>query len=108
MNNKIQNIKTETPAGLNLNDKDYIALILTILKNMEKNYVVALTESSNEQLYEKIFNNFNSIAIMQRKVYELMFRKGWYSLEKADSTKISEKYQTLLNEYQTLTINNEN
>ena len=45
---------------------------------------------------------------MQRKVYELMFRKGWYSLEKADITKISEKYQNLLNEYQTLTVNNEN
>ena len=31
MNNKIQNIKTETPAGLNLNDKDYMKRYSTIL-----------------------------------------------------------------------------
>ena len=32
---------------------------------------------------------------MQREVYELMFLNGWYVLEKAESNKIQDKYQTL-------------
>ena len=41
---------------------------------------------------------FNDYISMQRDVYELMFRKGWYVLEKSDSNKINNKYQTLKQE----------
>jgi len=42
---------------------------------------------------------------MQREVYELMFRKGWYSLEKAETQKIDNKLQMLKQEYQDLNLN---
>ena len=84
-NSQIKNPKTEVPKGLQLNDKDFIGALLTCLKDLEKNYTVALTEASNEYLFEKYKTIFDQIANMQRNVYELMFRKGWYCMEKAES-----------------------
>lgn len=105
MNSKIQNPKTEVPKGMNLNDKDYITQLLTCLKDMEKNYVIALTEASNETLFSKLKEMFEEIVRMQRAVYELMFRHGWYSLEVAESQKVSEKHQMLNQEKMDLTAN---
>lgn len=103
-NNQISNPKTEVPTGIALNDKDYITSLLTCLKEMEKNYSIALTEASNEFLYNKYEKIFNEISSMQRRVYELMFTKGWYSLEQAESNKINQKYQMLSKEYNDLNI----
>ena len=104
-NNKISNPKIKTPTGLKMNDKDYLTCLLTILKDLEKNYVIAVTEASNEHLYQSYFNTLESLSTLQRKVYELMFKNGWYSLEKVEDTKINEKYQMLSQEYQDLKIN---
>ncbi|MBQ2872878.1 MAG: spore coat protein [Bacilli bacterium] len=94
-NNKISNTKTEVPTGKSLNDKDYINCLLSSLKEMVKSYSVSLTEASNENLYNNYKSMFDNYIKLQRKVYELMFRKGWYSLEKAETQKISSKIQML-------------
>ncbi len=101
-NNQISNPKTSVPTGINMNDKDYITSLLTCLKDMEKNYVIAMTEASCENLYEQYNNIFQNLSKLQREVYELMFRKGWYCLEKAQSDKIDQKYQMLNQEYKDL------
>ena len=103
MNNEIKNPKTEVKAGMTLNDKDYIGSLLSCLKEMNKNYTVALTEASNEQLYQEYKTMFLEYSQLQRDVYELMFKKGWYVLEKADDNKIITKYQTLNQEFTDLT-----
>lgn len=103
-NNQIANPQTPTEPGIQLNDKDYITCLLSILKEMEKNYVIAMTESSNESLYQSHHSIFQELSKLQRETYELMFRKGWYSLEKAEATKINQKHQTLSQEYQDLEI----
>lgn len=100
--NKVSNPKTEVPTGIKMNDKDYITCLLTILKDMVKNYTIAMTEASNENLYQSYNSTFQKLIELQRETFELMFRKGWYSLEKAEVSKISEKYQTLSQEYQDL------
>lgn len=102
MNNEIKNPKTEVKAGIDLNDKDYIGSLLSCLKEMAKNYTVALTEASNEQLYQEYKDMFLEYLQLQRDVYELMFKKGWYVLEKADNNKINSKYQTLMDEFKNL------
>ena len=102
MNNEIKNPKTEVKAGIGLNDKDYIGSLLSCLKEMVKNYTVALTEASNEQLYQEYKDMFLEYLQLQRDVYELMFKKGWYVLEKADNNKINSKYQTLMDEFKNL------
>ena len=103
-NNKITNPKTETPTGINMNDKDYITCLNSTLKEMTKNYSTAMTEASNESLYKSFNSTFQELSKLQRETYELMFQKGWYSLEPAETQKITEKLQTLSTEYQDLNI----
>lgn len=104
MNNQIQNLKIEVPAGTKLNDKDYLNSLLSSLKEMIRNYAVVLTEVSNENLYNIYKETFDKYVQLQREVFELAFRKGWYTLEVAESNKISEKYLTLNKEYIDLNI----
>ena len=102
-NQKIANPKKQVETGMQLNDKDYITDLLSCLKDIEKNYVIAMTEASNETLYHEIENMFQTFANLQREVYELMFRYGWYQLEQAEAQKINTKYQMLNQELQGLT-----
>ena len=104
MNNQIQNQKTEVPSGIKLNDKDYLNSLLSCLKEMVKNYSVVLTEASNENLYRTYKEMFNKYIELQREVFELAFRKGWYVLESAENNKVSDKYTTLNQEYLDLNI----
>ena len=104
MNNQIQNPKTEVPSGIKLNDKDYLNCLLNSLKEMVKNYSVVLTEASNEALYNTYKTMFDKYINLQRDVFELAFRKGWYTLEKVEANKISNKYLTLNSEYTDLNI----
>lgn len=102
MNNSISNPKTEVPKGTSLNDKDYMNSLLGALKEMVKNYAVALTEASNENLYNEFKTMFDEYSTLQREVYETMFRKGWYTLEKAEQQKLDSKYQSLNQEFMDL------
>ena len=102
MNNQITNPKVDVPTGISCNDKDYLNSLLSCLKEMSKNYVMAMTEGSNEKLYSQYKQVFITLIDLQREVYELMFRKGWYSLEKADTQKVGQKLQMLSQEYQDL------
>ena len=102
MNNKITNPEVEVPKSSNLNDKDYLNILLTSLKELSKNYTISMTEASNEYLFAKYNKTFEKIINLQRETFELMFKKGWYPLEKAENTKITEKHTTLNKEYQDL------
>lgn len=97
MNNKIENPKMEVPNGIELNDEDYLNVILEIEKNMSVNLTIALNEASNETLYDRLFNIFETIKDLQRDLFEIAFRYGWYSLEKSPETKIQEEYDKLNN-----------
>lgn len=99
MNNQICNPKVETPKGMTLNDKDYLSSLLSTLKQLVKNYAVSLTEASNETLYNEYKEMFDTYSSLQREAYEIMFRKGWYVIERSDTNKISNKYQTLNQEF---------
>lgn len=102
MNNKISNEKVPVEDGIELNDKDYINSVLSTLKELVKNYAVSLTEASNEILYSKYKTMFDEYSSLQREVYEIMFRFGWYELEKSDNNKINEKYTMLNQEFNKL------
>lgn len=97
MNNKVQNPKTEVPANSDMNDRDFLNDILESEKNMSVNYTYALNEASNEELFKRIYDMFIHIKETQRNLFELSFKKGWYTLEKAEENKISEEINTLSN-----------
>ena len=102
MNNKITNTKVEVPKGVELNYKDYLNCLNSHLKEMCKNYAQALTEASNEILYEKYFQIFDNISSLQRDAFELIFKNGWYPLEEVEENKLNEKLNTLTLEYNDL------
>lgn len=90
-NNQVSNPKVEVPSTPEMNDCDYITAQLTCEKDMSINMCYALNEASNETLYGEIYPMFEAVKTWQRKLYELMFQKGWYTLEKAENTKITQK-----------------
>lgn len=92
---KVGNKAVEVPSGIELNDKDYCTCLLSTLKDMEKNYALAMNEASNEWLYNIHRDTFLDIATLQRKVYTLMFQNGWYQLEAVEVKKLTEKYDML-------------
>ena len=102
--NIIQNQETAVPKTSQMNDRDYLNDILETEKNMSTNMAIALNEASNEKLYDELFDIFKDIKNMQRSLYECMFRKGWYTLEKAEDMKINEKYNIFREEFNDLTI----
>ena len=99
---KLGNSVNEVPKGIELNEKDYCVCLLSTLKDMEKNYVIAMSEASNEWLYDNYKNTFLNISDLQRRLYELMFENGWYQLETVDKSKLNEKYNNLTGDYQGL------
>lgn len=99
---KICNKMVEVDCGVELNEKDLCTRLLTILKNMEKNYCVGMTEASNEWLYSTFRDTFLDISELQRELYRLMFRRGWYVMESVNDTKLSDKSDTLNSEYEGL------
>lgn len=98
MNNKISNPKTEVPNTTEMNDKDYITTILGMEKQIVKDYAVAMTEASNDDLYNDYHDMFDDASELQREIYNLMFKKGWYCLEMAEDNKIMQKIETLKQE----------
>lgn len=94
-NNKVQNPKVEVPKTKEMNDCDYLTSQLSCEKNMSIDMCYALNEASCKALYDSLFPLFEQIKDMQRRLYELSFVKGWYSLEKAEVSKIVEKYNSL-------------
>ena len=98
MKNKISNTKQKVEDTINMNDKDYLNKLLSCLKEMTKNYTISLTEASNEDLYNKYKETFLKLSKLQRDVFELMFRKGWYELECVDINKLNDKFNMLNNE----------
>jgi len=87
---------------MKMSDKDYLTVILELEKNMSNNMSIAMNEASNEYLYEEYEEMFENYTEMQREVYELMFRNGWYSLEKADTNKVNNMYNMLNQEFNSL------
>ncbi len=89
---KIANPKEEVPTTKEMNDLDYLTDVLETTKNLVSNYSIALNEASNNTLYETFKQIFDDTSIIQRDMFDLMFQKGWYSLEEAEVQKKMEAY----------------
>src|SRR5690554_3990693 len=97
MNNEVKNPKQELPTGTEMNDCDYLKDLLTNEKYLISNYAIFLIEASNESLYEDLFTISQETHDLQREIFDILFEKGWYKLEKAEGQKVT----TVLNEYET-------
>ena len=89
---------------MKLTDKEYATIVLTSLKAIVKDYTVALTEASDEHIYNHYKKMFDSLISLQRETYELMNSKNWYNVEKALPDKIDTKCQKLNEELQNIQV----
>ena len=99
--NMVSNPETEVPKNQEMNDCDYLNDILSTEKSLSSNYVIAMNEASNNDLFEEIGNICMETKSTARDLFNLQFKKGWYRLEKADVNKIntiSQEYEQKLNE----------
>jgi spore coat protein CotF len=90
---KIQNPETQVPKTPQMNERDFINDLLTTEKYMTTSYSMALHEASHQGLYNDILTIFTETENCQRDLYNLMFKKGWYSTEAADQQKLQQSYQ---------------
>lgn len=101
---KVQNPETPIEKNPNLNDRDIINDFLATEKYMTDGYSTALNEASNQALYENILQLFTETQNQQRKLYNLMFKNGWYTLDQADQQQISQaasQFAGYLNQFTT-------
>ncbi len=90
-NNTVSNPKMEVPETKEMNDCDYLRDLLNNEKCLSDVLSMALSEASNETLYKEIMPLFNDVKRNGRDIFNLMFKNGWYPLEKAEETKIQQK-----------------
>ncbi|MCM3217110.1 spore coat protein [Niallia taxi] len=90
---KVQNPEKQVAKTPQMNDRDFINDLLATEKYMTASYSTALNEASNEVLYQDLLSIFTETQNMQRELYDLMFREGWYKLESADQQKLQQSFQ---------------
>jgi len=99
---KIQNEMTEVPTGIEMNDENYMKDVLNTLKALSTTMGTFATEASHDDLSFKIDSMIGDLKMSQRKIFELLFANGWYTLEEAPKSKIDEKYTELSKKYDDL------
>ncbi len=93
MNQKIQNPKIQIPTTTDMTDQDYITDMLSTEKYITVSYSIAEHEASHESYYQVIHQANNESSQMQRDLYEMMFKKGLYSLTATDPNQLQQSYQ---------------
>ncbi len=91
--NKIQNPAVQIEKTPNMNDRDFINDMLATEKYMTNGYDTALNEASHSTFYQNLLSIYTETQNCQRELFNLMFKKGWYSFEAADQQKLQQAYQ---------------
>lgn len=76
-----------------INDQDTLNYALTQEKFITDNLNVFAREASHRQLHNDVMRIFNETHAMTREFFDLMFRKGWYTLEPEQPQKMAQTYQ---------------
>lgn len=77
----------------NVNDRDRMQDLLAQEKYLTAAYNVAMIEAGHEALFQVIRQNFDSCHQIQRKLFNTMFKKGWYKLPVADAESVAHTYE---------------
>lgn len=88
---KVNNKKKQINNPEEFNDLDILQDLLNDEKNISNNLSIALNEMSNASLYDQVFEFLQDTKDDARILFDLMFKKGWYTLETATKTKIEEE-----------------
>lgn len=81
-----------------MKDKDFLMDVLEMEKNMAVDMTYALNETSNENLYKKLFKMFENISQTARNLFNFAYNENFYTLSKEDQNKITETLYTFKQE----------
>jgi spore coat protein CotF len=84
---------TPTMKGPQVNDRDFLNNALSQEKYLTDSLNVFAREASHRQLHNDVVRILNETHAMARELFNLMFRKGWYTLEPEEPQKISQTLQ---------------
>lgn len=100
-NNKIANTqppgllpKVKTPE---MNDRDFINDALATCKYITDSLNITVREASHNQLYSDMLQILEETHQSTRKLFNLMFEKGWYKLEAEEQQKIDQAHKQFSN-----------
>lgn len=88
--------------GLEMKERDHLANLLEIEKNMSNNYSYAINEASSDDLYEEFLDMFINIKDMARDIYDIMVSKNWYTVEYVQDTKVNQEAEKLTTKLENL------
>lgn len=95
-NQKIANPKPPAEPqvkGPQLNDRDRVNDVLATEKYLCHNYTIMAIEASHDRLHQDVLAILNETHQCQRRLFNLMFEKGWYKLEAAPAYEVQNAYQ---------------
>lgn len=101
--NKIKNPQSghsQQVKGPQMNDRDMVNDTLAGLKYITDGLNVFSREASHQALHRDVANMLLETHAHTRDIFNLMFRKGWYTLEPEDAQKLQQTHQQFMN-YQT-------
>ncbi len=93
MSEKIKNEETKLDKSCFLNDSDIINDVLISYKHLVVSIATALNEASNKNIYKTFLDIFTRVSENQALLFDCAFKKGWYQLEEAPTTKVNEAYK---------------
>lgn len=83
-----------------LTEEEMLNDTLSSCKNLLSLLNIYATEASNEEIEDVIEDLYLQMKDNQRNLYKVMYKKGWYKLEKEDSKKINNAI-TKFNDFRT-------
>ena len=93
MANTLKNTKTTVKKGKKLNDEDILNDILISMKHLVSSYAIGLNEASNKNIYKLFSSLLNNSSKLQAELFDMSFKKGWYTIETAEDKKIDNAYK---------------
>lgn len=84
-----------------MNDQERIADLLCSEKKMSANYDTFASECVNVALRDDFLNIFSRGHQTQTDLFKLAQSKGWYQVEQAPQTKVSQAYTRFSNQQPT-------
>jgi len=79
--------------GPQINDRDTVNFALAQEKYITDNLNVFAREAGHRLLHNDVMNILNETHAMTRELFDLMFRKGWYTLEAEQPQKLARTHQ---------------
>jgi len=73
---------------VNVNDCDRMFDLLSDQKYLTNEYNIAMLETSSEKLYRLHEQNHKACHQLQRQLFDVAFKKGWYRLPVADAQSV--------------------